>query len=143
MDLTPLEDERIFHSTFGPFSSVEEFHWAARAGVTDSTTRPEMDNLQKLIDGHSCTASTACFTHADLAFRNIMVKDGRITGIFDWELAGWFPYYWEYANAWFSFWDTPDWRPIINEFLDPYPDELEMEKLRRKLFGKLQVLQIS
>ena len=137
---TPLEDDRIFHGTFGPFSSVEEFHRAARAGVTDPTTGPEMDNLRKLIDDHSRTQSTVCFTHGDLAFRNIMVKDGRITGIFDWELAGWLPYYWEYSNSWFSFWDTPNWRPLIDGFLDPYPWELEMEKLRRKLFGKLHHL---
>lgn len=39
------------------------------------------------------------FTHGDIAPRNIMInKRGRITGILDWELAGWYPSYWEYAN---------------------------------------------
>ena len=42
------------------------------------------------------------FTHADLAARNIMVDDeaNHITGIIDWERAGWYPDYWEYANLW-------------------------------------------
>lgn len=39
------------------------------------------------------------FTHADIAPRNIMVDEqGRITGILDWEYAGWYPDYWEYAQ---------------------------------------------
>ncbi|MCJ1479825.1 hypothetical protein MMC13_008511 [Lambiella insularis] len=39
------------------------------------------------------------FTHGDVAPRNIMVdQSGHITGIIDWELAGWYPDYWEYIN---------------------------------------------
>ncbi|EON99437.1 putative phosphotransferase family protein [Phaeoacremonium minimum UCRPA7] len=40
------------------------------------------------------------FTHGDLTPRNIIVdkSSGCITGILDWENAGWFPDYWEYAN---------------------------------------------
>ena len=39
------------------------------------------------------------FTHGDVAPRNTMVNEEcRITGIIDWELAGWYPEYWEYAN---------------------------------------------
>ena len=44
-------------------------------------------------------SSSSVFTHGDIAPRNIMVgKDYRITGILDWERAGWYPHYWEYAN---------------------------------------------
>ncbi|KAL9104784.1 MAG: hypothetical protein Q9163_000334 [Psora crenata] len=44
-------------------------------------------------------SKVSLFTHGDVAPRNIMVnKDCRITGIIDWELAGWYPEYWEYAN---------------------------------------------
>jgi hypothetical protein len=39
------------------------------------------------------------FTHADIAPRNIMVDDqNKVTGILDWEFAGWYPDYWEYAQ---------------------------------------------
>ncbi|KAF1848977.1 uncharacterized protein K460DRAFT_330479 [Cucurbitaria berberidis CBS 394.84] len=41
------------------------------------------------------------FTHADIAPRNILLGDGDhcpLIGIVDWELAGWYPKYWEYAN---------------------------------------------
>lgn len=43
-------------------------------------------------------SSVSVFTHGDLTPRNIMVQEGRITGIIDWETAGWYPDYWEYAN---------------------------------------------
>ncbi|KAI1776425.1 kinase-like domain-containing protein [Hypoxylon cercidicola] len=43
-------------------------------------------------------SSVSVFTHGDLAPRNIMVQGSRITGIVDWENAGWYPDYWEYAN---------------------------------------------
>ncbi|KAL2829273.1 kinase-like protein [Aspergillus cavernicola] len=39
------------------------------------------------------------FTHGDIAARNIMVDDdNNVIGILDWEFAGWYPDYWEYAQ---------------------------------------------
>lgn len=39
------------------------------------------------------------FTHADIAPRNVMVDEqNHVTGILDWESAGWYPEYWEYAQ---------------------------------------------
>lgn len=43
-------------------------------------------------------SSSSVFTHGDLTPRNIMVSQGCITGIIDWEDSGWFPDYWEFAN---------------------------------------------
>ncbi len=43
--------------------------------------------------------SESVFTHADVAPRNLIVDStGHITGVIDWEMAGWYPDYWEYAN---------------------------------------------
>ncbi|KAK7212614.1 hypothetical protein V2G26_019792 [Clonostachys chloroleuca] len=38
-------------------------------------------------------------THGDLSPRNIMVEDGKITGIIDWQFSGFFPEWVEHANA--------------------------------------------
>jgi thiamine kinase-like enzyme len=43
--------------------------------------------------------SRLVFTHADLADRNILVQDGRITGILDWEWAGFYPEHWEFVTC--------------------------------------------
>jgi aminoglycoside phosphotransferase len=40
------------------------------------------------------------FTHGDIAPHNILVlDDGRIGGLIDWEAAGYYPEYWEYTTA--------------------------------------------
>ena len=39
------------------------------------------------------------FTRGDLKLRNILVKEGKITGFLDWESAGWYPEYWDFTTA--------------------------------------------
>lgn len=60
-------------------------------------------------------------THGDLSPRNIMVKDGKITGIVDWERSGFFPEYVEYAFAMkrcHKFHSIEKWwAPILKEVL--------------------------
>lgn len=47
------------------------------------------------------TCCRTVFTHADIAPRNIMIDEqNKVTGILDWEYAGWYPDYWEYAQRW-------------------------------------------
>ena len=67
------------------------------------------------------------FTHADLQRKNIIIKDlssptrFRVS-IVDWELAGWYPEYWEYVAAFFSFdWDQDDWSIMIKDCIDIRP----------------------
>lgn len=44
-------------------------------------------------------SNLSVFTHGDIAPQNIMIDESNhITGIIDWENAGWYPDYWEYAN---------------------------------------------
>jgi hypothetical protein len=42
------------------------------------------------------------FTHTYLNMKNILVKDGRVSEIVDWENARWFPEYWKYTNYHFG-----------------------------------------
>ena len=37
-------------------------------------------------------------THGNMGPHNILVENGRITAVLDWELAGWLPEYWEYVK---------------------------------------------
>ncbi|ETS81289.1 hypothetical protein PFICI_06291 [Pestalotiopsis fici W106-1] len=39
------------------------------------------------------------FSHSDLHEGNIMVKDGKFSGLIDWDLAGYYPIWWESVNA--------------------------------------------
>ncbi|KAE8357148.1 kinase-like domain-containing protein [Aspergillus caelatus] len=63
---------------------------------------------------------TFVLTHGDLAARNIMVKDGKIAGIVDWEYSGLFPEYMEYAMATVIHDCKEDWwKPHLKEILEP------------------------
>lgn len=39
------------------------------------------------------------FTHSDVHEGNIMVKNGNFVGLVDWELAGFYPCWWEFVNS--------------------------------------------
>lgn len=81
------------------------------------------------------------FSHADLNPRNILVdqvplsgggKGWRVTGIVDWETAGYYPEYWDYTKALF---EGFRWKPrylkmvhrVFEEFGD-YSRELDVER---------------
>lgn len=66
------------------------------------------------------------FTHSDVAPRNIIVRDGNIVGLLDWEDAGWYPEYWEYVKFFQrSSIADGDWRNYADDiFPQPYHTEL-------------------
>lgn len=75
------------------------------------------------------------FTHGDLQRKNIKVRNqSRDKGqpdamdweviIIDWESAGWFPSYWEYARTVFAGREfKDDWADWVAKFLKPYYNE--------------------
>ncbi|KAI0118369.1 kinase-like domain-containing protein [Nemania sp. FL0031] len=78
----------------GPFATIEEFHdWFVWP--------PGRETVQSIywnqITTHLRNDVPIVFTHGDLAARNILVRDGKIVAILDWEFAGWYPEYWEYV----------------------------------------------
>ncbi|KAI0369521.1 kinase-like protein [Pilatotrama ljubarskyi] len=113
----------------GPFANQQEFknYLFARANGERS------DILRRLAEPVNAKMHRVCFTHADIAARNILIRDGRLVGIIDWEFAGWYPEYWEYTameaqlrleKIMRQFWD------VVQPFGpgDPYSDELALER---------------
>lgn len=73
-----------------------------------------------------CGEHRVVLSHCDLAPRNIMVRDGQVVALIDWEAAGWYPEWWDYAKF-FSRSTTcdRDWRDYADAiFGRAYPDEL-------------------
>jgi len=130
VNYSKLYDDRIEPVGFGPFETARDFHKFLRNGITKPVEDPELDQLITDQDKEYST----CFTHGDLSSFNILVRDGQVVGIVDWEMSGWYPEYWEYTSAWHVNLYDEWWRPEIEKILDAYPAELEMEKNRRKLF---------
>jgi thiamine kinase-like enzyme len=121
----PIRDHRIRSADpIGPFPDEAAFSQHVR--FSDEPSRR----------GHKIV-----FTHADLNPRNILVDrvvsaDGscrwRVSGIVDWETAGYYPEYWDYTKALF---EGFRWRPrylrmvkrVFEEF-GGYERELEVER---------------
>ncbi|KAH7912083.1 kinase-like domain-containing protein [Hygrophoropsis aurantiaca] len=112
-------------SCMGPFDDEESFNRYRLERVRvekgdDAANR--VASLQK--SGHRFV-----LTHGDLSGRNIFVKDGKITGLVDWESSGWYPEYWEWIQAQTSPSHDSCWRQVLGQVLEPYPEMLELEEL--------------
>ncbi|KAH7360816.1 kinase-like domain-containing protein [Rhexocercosporidium sp. MPI-PUGE-AT-0058] len=125
-------DHRLGGRRFGPFESIADFHKFVRRG--DSMDLWAFDENVTSVHKKSDSYVTK-FTHADMSPENILVKNGKITGIVDWEFSGWFPEYWEYTKMYFG------WRPYREDFyhemdkvITTYPEELAADKTILKAY---------
>ena len=115
----------------------------ARPLVTDEAIRQRIHERYLLFAGQRYAdtlvhmlprSSSAVFTHGDVAPRNIMVdSDFQITAILDWELAGWYPDYWEYANIMKPSMDD-DWQQWMDRTAPRKWDLSGIDAARRVLF---------
>ncbi|KAE8331602.1 kinase-like protein [Aspergillus sergii] len=65
-------------------------------------------------------------THCDLNAGNIMVKDGKLVGILDWEYAAYYPVWYEYVSASWGLTEMDaEWKTLLRERLDAYGDAKE------------------
>jgi aminoglycoside phosphotransferase len=73
-------------------------------------------------------------THGDFHPRNIIVKDMVVTGIIDWEFAGWYPEHWEYIKALTAEEPVPDWWRYLGAIVGSYPAEWAIDgKMERHM----------
>lgn len=71
-------------------------------------------------------ATLYTFTHGDLSTDNILIKDGNISGIIDWEPRGYFPTRWEWTatKACQSDHDR-EWKTLLQKHMDEHVDAHE------------------
>ncbi|XEV07518.1 hypothetical protein FSHL1_012805 [Fusarium sambucinum] len=70
------------------------------------------------------TGHRVVFSHYNLAPRNILVKEGKIQELVDWEDAGWYPEYWEYVKFFHHNFDNDFKQYAVDIFPELYHDEL-------------------
>ncbi len=128
--------------SFGPFHDAHEFHLWLRNGFTSpvSSEVGEKSNQDAGID-RMCQMQdrrnyATTLTHGDFSSQNIIIRDDKVAGIIDWEMAGWYPDYWEYTSAWHVNAYDDFWRPEVEEILDghKYTAEFEADNIRRRYF---------
>ncbi|CEJ92147.1 Putative Serine/threonine protein kinase [[Torrubiella] hemipterigena] len=68
------------------------------------------------------------FTPGDIAARNILIREGRIAAIIDWEFAGWYPAYWEYVFALRGL-DNVDWNTLGTQVPSLFEEKYDQQYL--------------
>jgi aminoglycoside phosphotransferase len=139
-----LYDSRIPRGNprFGPFKSIQDFHFWLRhdlksEDLANRVKDQDWFDLQGMISKHDGPWPTPCFTHGDMNPFNILVREGKVVGLIDWEFSGWYPRYWEYTSAWFGNQTRTEWRDLVHKFLDsPSAEEFKMEEVRNKWWGE-------
>lgn len=97
----------------GPFRSESDFNHFVLDFLQG--TRPLIRST--LADALN-TRSRIVFTHSDLSPRNIIVKDGLVQGLLDWDYAGWYPEYWEYVKFFDRRTSCRDWKEYADIIFD-------------------------
>jgi thiamine kinase-like enzyme len=120
----PLRNHRFPSGTCGPFNSIFDFN----AFLVHAYLRQE--TIEKVSTVHGRTYRSV-FTHADLHPSNIIIDRGRLSGIVDWECAGFYPEYWEFTKLMYGAEMFPEFRQIIRQSFSEqsYDEELEAETL--------------
>jgi len=97
----------------GPFHSDKEL-WDALSVNLGHLPSQVLENLEKRMPN----CEPYVLTHCDLDLDNIMVRDGKVVGILDWEYAAYFPIWYEYVSASFGFTVMDvEWKKLLQERL--------------------------
>lgn len=69
------------------------------------------------------------FAHADISWENILVDPatGTVTGILDWEMAGFWPEWWAYRKALCGARGQPWWINVLKEIMREYQRETDAD----------------
>lgn len=119
-----------------PDSQREELRFKTEADFNKYLTDPLYAEIKVHAAKSHNTPHDIVFTHGDLNPRNILAVNGKITGIVDWENAGWFPEYWEYTKAHYTVRYTIKWlADVIDRVFEGYREELWIENMLSDLYG--------
>lgn len=110
--------------TGGPFTDETAFN-AFILNLYPQCPKPIRDNIMARMS----TNHRVRFTHGDLTPRNIIVKDGKIQAIVDWEFAGWYPEHFEYVKFFECKTDCKDWKNFAPHMFEvEYGEELVVQQ---------------
>ncbi|EJD53911.1 kinase-like protein, partial [Auricularia subglabra TFB-10046 SS5] len=88
----PLTDFRLTLSPIGPYDTHADYHrWIGFSHYIDTygERSPDLLELRQ-------KTWRSVFSHCDFSPRNVLVRDGHVAAIIDWEFSGWYPEYVEY-----------------------------------------------
>ena len=123
-------DGRKFDFVGGPFDTEGAFNQFLLSDTFRSTPTILHDiALRSLRTDHEIV-----FTHSDFAPRNMIIKDGKIAGILDWEYSGWYPEYWEFVKTFNAADHRVNWYDYVGLI---FPTCYETEYINDRFLGSI------
>ncbi|KAJ5223958.1 hypothetical protein N7468_008500 [Penicillium chermesinum] len=107
----------------GPFHSDLEL-WNAititlRRSPENSFPQRALEDLKKRLPA----CEPYVLTHCDLNLGNLIVRDGALVGILDWEFAAYYPVWYEYVSAsWGWTEDDAEWKKLLQQRMEAHGD---------------------
>lgn len=113
----PLYSAFLFPNGYGlphgPFSSDNEL-WEEMSIALKGVPQEVCQRLREYMP----SVAPYTFTHGDLTNVNIMVKDGNLSGILDWEASGFFPVWWEFTCAGIGLGEEDqEWKTMLRKYM--------------------------
>ncbi|OJD12940.1 hypothetical protein ACJ73_09271 [Blastomyces percursus] len=119
-----------------PDSQRKEIRFSTESEFNKYLTDPFWDEIRKRAAVSHNVHHDIVFTHGYLNPRNILAENGKITGIVDWENAGWFPEYWEYTKAHYTVRSLIRWlTDVVDQVFEGYREELNIDNMLSDLLG--------
>ncbi|KAI9372627.1 aminoglycoside phosphotransferase, partial [Aspergillus egyptiacus] len=111
------------HAPHGPFHSDLELWNAITTTLHHSAANPfpqrALENLKKRLP----KCQPYVLTHCDLNLGNLIVRDGALVGILDWEYAAYYPVWYEYVSAsWGWTEDDAEWKRLLQQRMEAHGD---------------------
>ncbi|RHZ45088.1 aminoglycoside phosphotransferase family protein [Aspergillus thermomutatus] len=102
----------------GPFSSDDELWAEMSLSLAQVPEQVRSKSRQRMP-----SAAPYTFTHGDLTNVNIIIENGNLTGILDWESSGYFPVWWEFTCAGIGLGqEDKEWKELLCKHM---PDHTE------------------
>lgn len=105
----------------GPLSTDDEL-WDELAKALERVPERALRRLRERMP----PSTPYTFTHGDLTDVNIMVENGNLTGIIDWEASGYYPVWWEFTCAGIGLGEEDkQWKRLLQEQMPDFAEARE------------------
>lgn len=111
----------FFETPIGPFDDVVALHQFLMTLCPDGKGSPHYEEFRsRARAGTFHRAHKLCFTHGDLKPHNLLMHNGRLSGMVDFGNSGWFPEYWDYACTTFvaPLWWEELWARMFPQYVE-------------------------
>ncbi|CAL1697188.1 unnamed protein product [Somion occarium] len=109
---------------FGPYPDISSF----QQGLYTSIAYEHHPRLQEIGKKSYAKRHRISFAHGDIHLNNILVHHGKLSGLVDFECAGWYPEYWDFVVAYYMGQGVEKWKETLKKIFPQYSEELELEK---------------